>query len=868
MSASPTAHSSIVELSEKSEFGVSKVSIDSLGTNSVQKHIIESGWRRRVHSSHNVERISAQSLKIVPQRVLCFEKHFVDSEDGSNVLIWLFTEGNIQLYDLESFDCRCTIPLPDTQISYVKAFYSSSGHSLQVPLQIRGVMAVGLKNGDCILYDGYSGTYLQTLSPLGRFSTNVCVSVLGCSSPSFYCDLILRDQELADFLLVGYKDNFFAQWQLDWKAQAPCSSETLCKEWPVSVDSCLKEVHYLMYLRLWVVLLDSDILFMDGQGSVIYRFNTNCSVSQLLLMDSVFLKERKERTILVLTISEEGVIQYYELNYLTIASLHLEPLDSSILSFKDCSNICCFSRMCCNYFILGSSDGSLSLFQWNQTSLGHIMPVCLHKKIIHSAKFDVISCKPDKDGFIIRTYCPVDNQLDTVSIVVKHKPECCRLLAANTVYYKNDSSKPEETFCSLSYEQDVENEGSHYRSDVAFSSNMERAPELSNISEATKQMPLFNHDHNEENAVCASNKKLMSYRTTETEQRLQLLQTEYEYEKKIHQRLREELLNRTLEAEEQVERLEAKLKEMQRMKRYQNDGLREESSFPQLTTPNKDFENERLASLEKQLQEALDSKQLLMAQAKEDINYLQNRVEALDAVLLTSQQDLEDFISTTVEMNERIAEALDGLTDEAFDQLGGFEEVFRHWMTTVRERLYRQRKRKEEIKEEIHTLQSMFRVIDHSSTNMTLHEKTIHEENSPNMDVADTTPRSRLLLHQVKVALQHRIMQLEEQLKHLTDHQSKESDTRTVSTLKELQLQLQQAEQRIHQLEEEKEQIAIAHDRLLEDNAALETENERLQLQLRRAVEAASYYSGRDTVSSPLEPTTPREEHASTSSKN
>ncbi|KAK4522464.1 hypothetical protein GAYE_HTGSCF31FUTG100G0352IC, partial [Galdieria yellowstonensis] len=39
--------------------------------------------------------------------------------------------------------------------------------------------------------------------------------------------------------------------------------------------------------------------------------------------------------------------------------------------------------------------------------------------------------------------------------------------------------------------------------------------------------------------------------------------------------------------------------------------------------------------------------------------------------------------------------------------------------------------------------------------------------------------------------------------------------------------------------EEEKEQIAIAHDRLLEDNAALETENERLQLQLRRAVEAA-----------------------------
>lgn len=210
---------------------------------------------------------------------------------------------------------------------------------------------------------------------------------------------------------------------------------------------------------------------------------------------------------------------------------------------------------------------------------------------------------------------------------------------------------------------------------------------------------------------------------------------------------------------------------------------------------------------------------------------------------------------------------MDSLTDDAFDQLGGFEEVFRQWMTSVRERLYRQRKRKEEVKEQVHILQNMFRVIDHSATNMSRYETTIQEESSPNKDAADATPRSRLLLQQVKFSLQHRIMQLEEQLRQLTDEQNKATDTKTISFVKELEAQLERAEERIHQLEQEKEQIAIAHDRLLEDNAALETENERLQLQLRRAVEAASYYSGRDTVS-PVEPTTPREDRASTSSKN
>ncbi|GJD09208.1 hypothetical protein Gasu2_34720 [Galdieria sulphuraria] len=810
MSISSTAHSSSGELSGKSEFGAIGVSLETLDSKKIQKHTVESSWRRRVHNQHDVERISVNSLKIVPQRVFCFEKFTREFQEGEDSSLWLFTERNIQLYGLDGSDCRYSIPLPDSDISYVKTFYFSSG-SIQVPLRIRGIMAIGLKNGDCVLYDGYTGTCLQTLSPPTKLSNKVGVSVLGYSGPSICPDLNLRDQEQADFLLIGFKNNSFAEWQLDWKIQTPCSSEILYKEWSISYNSCSKDAHYLSYLRLWIILIDRDILFMDEQGSVIYCFSMKYDVSKLLVMDPVFLSEQKDRKILILTISEEGFLQYSELHYLATESLRLEPLDSSFLSFKDCMKICCFSQLCCNYFILGSSDGSLSLFQWNQTSLGSIMPVCLHKKVIHSEKFDFISCKRENDGFIIRTYCPVDNQLITASIVVKHKPECrCLLTLTNPGCHRSDSSNCEEKFYIPSYKQDVENEESYHRSAIAFSSKMERLPELSNITEEMKQLPLLSHDQNENNVVYPSSNKQMSCCLTEAEQRLQLLQTEYEYEKKIHQRLRDELLNRALEAEEQVERLEAKLKEMQRMKRHQNEGLKEENFLSQSVTSNQDLDRERLALLEKQLQEALDSKQLLMVQAKEDINYLQNRVEALDAVLLSTQRDSEDFISTTVEMNERIAEALDGLTDEAFDQLGGFEEVFRQWMTTVREKLHRQRKRTEEIKEEIHTLQNMFRVIDHSATNLTQYEKTMQEENSPTTDVADATPRSRLLLHQ----------------------------------------------------------IAMAHDRLLEDNAALETENERLQLQLRRAVEAASYYSGRDTVSSPLEPTTPREDHASTSSKN
>jgi len=861
MSTSPRVHPSSGELLEKSECAVPSGVHETIMANSNQQNTVESGWRRRLPNRYDVERTAEQRLKVVPQKVFCFERGGSELSNSEDAVLWLFTERNIQLYGLDNSECLCTIALSSDDISCVKPFYYSNRAA---SVNMKGIMAIGLNSGDCVVYDGFTGTFLQTLSPPPTLNVHVAVSALGTTSVTSYVGGTVRENDLTELLLVGYANGCFSQWRLDWKADFQCSRETLYKEWYISADSCLKGAEYLSYLQLWVVLADRALLFFDCQGNMRYEFSTDYSISQLLLMDSVFPKNDAKRKIMLLILTEQGNLRYYELQDL-LGSLRLEPLNSTLLSAKDCANVCSFYQICCDYFLLASDDGYLSLFQWKESSLGHTVPVCLYKKIIHSAKFYFISCKRKGEDFIVRTYCPVDNQFATSCIVVKHKLECHEISAPLGCYESRISSstssiyRHEEKLDTPSDRRDVEE--SLRQLTVAVSTT----PEFSNISEENRQLPLAGHHINEDDNSVDTPSKSALLRLRETEQRLELLQIEYEQEKKIHQKLRKELLHRALEAEAQVERLDAKLKEIQ-LKQSQQENWKEEATSPSVAR-NQEAYNEKIASLEKQLEEALESKQLLMAQAKEDIDYLQNRVEALDAVLLSSQQELEDFISATVEMNERIAEALDGLTDEAFEQLGGFEEVFRDWMTTVREKLNRQRKRGEEVKEELHTLQNMFRVIDHAATNKNKYEMWLQGDNSPNADAADATPRSRLLLHQVKVALQHRIMQLEEQLKLLRDKQSKESDTKTISIVKELQVHLEQAEQRIHQLEEEKEQIAIAHDRLLEDNAALETENERLQLQLRRAVEAASYYSGRDTVS-PVEPTTPREDHTSNSSKN
>lgn len=654
--ASPTTVSSVVEPLEKSEFISPGISVESTSViNTTKSQHSDSAWRRRVHSQYNIVKVCTQSISTIPERVCCFDKPVAAESlhNNKDVLLWLFTQNNVQLYDLENSECQRIIQLPYSDISFVKPFYSSC-KNIQAPLQIRGIMAIGLKNGDCILYDGYTGTYLQTLSPPATVSNNLSVSTISCSCPIVYSDCYLKEPTPVDWLLIGYGDSQFAQWQLDWKTDVPCSNVAAYKEWTISNTSHLKDAYYLSHLQLWIVLSNRAAFVMDPQGSVIYHYSTEWESFQLLIMECIFLLEQMERKILMLIISEEGMLQYCKMEYLS-GSIRLEPLETSFLSFNDCTNICSCCHLCCNYFLLGSYDGGLSLFQWNQNSLGYIIPVCLYKKVVHSDKFHFVSCKREKENFTIRTYCPEENQLVTLSLVVKHKPECHSFIT-NDVQNTSSVIKREEKSHVSPSEQNMERRDIHYGNTVALSNSKERTSEMSTVSNEIGQTPFMAYRSNETTGldVPYNSKSMLS----ETEQRLQLLQIEYEQERKIHQKLREELLNRALEAEEQVERLEAKLKQVQRMKRHPRESSKEdECSSPSIGTQDSDGKD-KIALLEKQLREVSEAKQLLMTQAKEDIDYLQNRVEALDTVLLSSQQDLEDFISMTVEMNEYVTHCM------------------------------------------------------------------------------------------------------------------------------------------------------------------------------------------------------------------
>eukprot|EP00871_Galdieria_phlegrea_P003403 jgi/Galph1/4063/GphlegSOOS_G2763.1 len=788
------------------------------------------GWKKQKNPSYNMhclfkkERIAADSVI------------FVENQEYEQV--WLKQENTLHIYGFPVIELQTTLPSYDYSVTCVKPIcllVQELDRCIQLPL-----IVVGWSDGSCSIYHGKTGTCQETLQPVNSFSGSMVIAI-GCDDVcKQQLKLATKEREQQTYhLLIGYEGGHYALWSLYCKANSHLEYSLqghLKKKWTDETFAPVFDIQYDISQECWIAIGRKGILMWNGEGINPLVVTLSESVRKLIITSDVCFKKTEHWKSFLFIITKEGRILFFKSLACGESRILLEPLEySSFVSGIDFSSVECLYYLCCGHFVYGSKDGYLYLIRMQELENGKMIMACLVKLAIHWREFDIIHCKKDRNTFTIFTFCAADAAIACVSVSIRHLERCC--------LYKEPTSNNR-----LSLEQGLE----------ISSLDVPCTSFILNEHQRTASGELGNDDDNNDNRRVRESHTEYYLQMKEMEERFRLLQLEYEQERKIHERLRNELLERALQAESLVEKLRTKGKEWQYFKERQAMGsLKEYCSV----SPK---EESKIASLEQQLAEAVKSKNILLAQTEEDMKYLESRVEALDVAFINSQQTLESFIGQTIEMNERIAEVLDGLTDDAFEQLGGFEDEFREWMSFVLNAMIRQKKRTEELKEEIHTLRNMFRVMSLPSNALNGEEQVVDKMEEMK---ESSSPRIHFSIRQIRTSFEHRISELEEQLKQKHKECYQQSDMQLKSFVKELEQQLEQAEQRIHSLEEEREHIAIAHDRLLEDNAALETENERLQLQLRRAVEAASYYSGRE-VASALEPTTPKEdENASGSSK-